>query len=656
MQNSEPASHPNGVCADVTEELNSLPPGGHVCLIYERDPAEQMPVLLPFIKAGLNANEKFVYIADDQTVEQLSSHLRGAGINVEGEVRLGRLALWTRKEWRQPGDLDSARKAEQVRTFVRDAREAGFSGIRFAVEMTWTLNPDIEPEKLEHWEATLNTLFDPSFPARIVCQYNRSRLDPRVLMAGLHTHPDIILGKEVCSNPFFEAPLILKSNGNGKPDPEHRNGAEAPARKHDAGEAARSERNRVNWMIRQLAVTRDVTVQRAVQDSWRFLAAVVENSDDAIITKDLNGFITSWNKGAERLFGYTAHEVVGKHISLLIPEGKEDEEPAILAQLRAGKRIDHYETARRRKDGALLDISITVSPVRNAEGKIIGASKIARDVTERKRMERELKDAHDKLARANEDLEQRVRERTASLHEALVQMEEFSYSVSHDLRAPVRAMRGYATALVEDYGSGIDARARDYLDRIIRSSGRMERLIHDILTYSRVARAEVRILPVSLKKLIPEIIQQYPEMQPPSAEILIREPLLPVLGHEPSLTQALSNLLGNAVKFVARGTTPKIHVWTELRGSCVRLWIEDNGIGIRPEYQSRLFGMFERVHQDQQYHGTGIGLAIVRKAIEKIGGRVGVESDGISGSSFWIELPQADPQEPHALPAAVRQN
>jgi PAS domain S-box-containing protein len=373
----------------------------------------------------------------------------------------------------------------------------------------------------------------------------------------------------------------------------------------------------------------------------RFLAAVVESSDDAIITKDLDGIITSWNKSAERLFGYTAAEAIGEPVVMLIPEGRQDEEPNILARLRRGERIDHYETVRRRKDGSLLDISLTVSPVMNESGRIIGASKVARDITGRKRMDAELKRAWKQLAAANADLETRVAERTASLQRVIAQMEEFSYSVSHDLRSPIRAMKGFAAALLEDYGEKLDETGRDLLERIVRSGARMERLINDVLTYSRLARSEVELQPVAIDRLLPEIVQQYSEMQPPNAEVFIRQPLQPVMGHEASLTQAISNLLANAVKFVASETRPKIHVWTENRNGNVRLWVEDNGIGIKPQYHNRLFGMFERAHQSKHYEGTGIGLAIVRKAVEKMGGQVGVKSDGISGSSFWIELPAA---------------
>lgn len=638
----------------LTDEISRLEPGGHLCLLYEKDPAEQMPALVPFIRDGLAGNEQFIYIADDQTVEELADHLSRGGVNVSEECQSGRLKLCTRNEWRQPGELDSARKAQQVRQLIAQAERDGFKGIRFAVEMTWTLGPNIDSQKLEHWEATINTLFEPSFPGRIVCQYNRNRLDPDTLLAALHTHPAAIIGQTVCPNPFFQAPLILNgslsANGNG------------PARHATNGQNgngnSKADHARIEWMIGQLQRAHQAEQQKIEaevlrrrneelkrsQAAARFLAAVVESSDDAIITKDLNGTITSWNRAAERIFGYTPQEAIGQPVTMLIPNDRHEEEPEILSRLRRGQRIDHYETIRCRKDGALLDISLTVSPVRGEDGNLIGASKIARDITDRKRAERELRETKEQLALTNDNLEQLVAARTSLLREAIAQMEEFSYSVSHDLRAPVRAMHGYAQVILEEYGDRLDARGRDYLDRILRGSARMQRLIHDVLTFSRLARCEISLQPVSLEKLIPDIIQQYPEMQPPLAEIILRRPLHAVQAHEPSLVQAISNLLSNAVKFVTRGTLPTVQVWTEMRNGTVRLWIEDNGIGIKPEYQRRLFGMFERIHTDKTYEGTGIGLAIVRKAVERMGGTAGVESDGMTGSNFWIELPSAAPQ------------
>ena len=253
------------------------------------------------------------------------------------------------------------------------------------------------------------------------------------------------------------------------------------------------------------------------RDAQRFLAAVVEFSDDAIITKDLNGIITSWNKGAERLFGYAASEIIGKPVVMLIPPDRENEEPNILARLRQGQRIDHYETIRRRKDGTLLDISLTVSPVKDADGKIIGASKIARDITERKLMDLELHRVKEELARAKQGLEERVEERTASLKGAIAQMEEFSYSVSHDLRAPVRAMKRIHTSrTLTIMVTRIDARGRDYLDRIVRGSSRMESAHTRRPDLPRLARSDIQLQPVCVAKLRTDIIQQDHNMQTPA--------------------------------------------------------------------------------------------------------------------------------------------
>lgn len=241
-----------------------------------------------------------------------------------------------------------------------------------------------------------------------------------------------------------------------------------------------------------------------------------------------------------------------------------------------------------------------------------------------------------------ENLEKRVAERTAKLEETVSELEAFSYSVSHDLRAPLRAMQGYSQYLMDDYGAQLDDTAREYLERIIRSGTRLDRLVQDILTYSRFARAELDIRPINLEHLVKEIVQHYPALQPPQAEIQIQTPLVNVMGHDGSMTQCVSNLLNNAVKFVPSGKTPEVKVWTTHIGPEVRVWFHDNGIGIEPVHQNRIFKMFERAPHEGKYDGTGIGLAIVHKAVERMGGKVGVESKLGQGSKFWIQLPKGE--------------
>lgn len=273
-------------------------------------------------------------------------------------------------------------------------------------------------------------------------------------------------------------------------------------------------------------------------------------------------------------------------------------------------------------------------PVIAAHGDVEAVAGTTRDITG-------MVHARETIAKHREELERLVNERTERLQQTVAQMEEFSYSVSHDLRSPVRAMCGYSETLLQDHSTRLNDEGRDLLARIQRSGQRMDRLIQDLLTYTRSTQREIRVEPVSLEKLVREVIQQYPELQPDRAQIDVGEGLPEVVAHEPSLTQVLSNLLNNAVKFVAAGVRPHVRISQERNGELVRLWIEDNGIGIPPENQHRLFGMFERLHADRRYEGTGIGLAIVRKAVERMNGKVGVRSDGIHGSRFWIELPVA---------------
>jgi signal transduction histidine kinase len=232
----------------------------------------------------------------------------------------------------------------------------------------------------------------------------------------------------------------------------------------------------------------------------------------------------------------------------------------------------------------------------------------------------------------------KIKSTRQDLETANQELEAFSYSVSHDLRAPLRAIRQLSQVLLEDYGDKLDPDARGILDRIMMSGSRLDLLIRDVLAYSRVIRSPVQFWPVKLDNLIFEVIQQQPALQAPQATISIQSPLLPVLGHDAFLTQCFSNLLENAVKFVSKGKAPEITVRTEPRGSMVRIWVEDNGIGIEPRHQQRLFNLFERVHSEQEYEGTGIGLSIVRKAVERMGGTVGVESEPGKGSRFWMEL------------------
>ena len=391
-----------------------------------------------------------------------------------------------------------------------------------------------------------------------------------------------------------------------------------------------------------IGVVHDITETKSSQEVFSRLAAVVESSDDAIISMSLDTTIITWNLGAERIFGYTAAEAIGQSVSMLIPPHSDDEEPVILRRLLEGERIDHYETIRMHKDGRLLNVSLTVSPIYDGAGTIVGVSKISRDFTERKRVEGELRYAQEELRRHAEKLEEEVAERTARLRETIQELEAFSYSVSHDLRSPLRAMQGYADALLDDFGPSLDPEAKDFLVRIHRAAARMDLLIQDVLAYSRVAKGDISLRTVNVETVVGDVMQNYPALQPDRARITVVSPIPPVLGHEAYLTQIFSNLLGNAVKFVESGQKPEITIrGTEEANHMVRISVQDKGIGIAPEHQNQIFQIFGRVYSEKKYEGTGIGLAIAKKAAERMGGSVGVHSQLGLGSEFFVLLKKA---------------
>ena len=222
-------------------------------------------------------------------------------------------------------------------------------------------------------------------------------------------------------------------------------------------------------------------------------------------------------------------------------------------------------------------------------------------------------------------------------------MESFCYSVSHDLRAPLRAMRAFTQVLLDDYAPNLDPAGQDFLNRVGNAAERMDRLINDLLDYSRLGRMELTLADVDLAKIMESVLLDLRlEIRAKKATIEVKKPLPNVVAHETVLEQILQNLVSNALKFGTPETTPAIQIWVDVQDSTVRLHVKDNGIGIPPEYHRRIFNVFERLHSANEYPGTGIGLAIVHKAVERMNGRVGVESSPGNGSCFWIDLRAAE--------------
>ncbi len=299
-----------------------------------------------------------------------------------------------------------------------------------------------------------------------------------------------------------------------------------------------------------------------------------------------------------------------------------------------------FEYAHNKLTGALW-LACVVACIGPAEGGRVRFSYVAQDITVRKQMELELVEAQAALRRHAARLEQVVSDRTAELREANEQLETFVYSVAHDLRGPLRAVTGFAELLVEDYRERLDETGRHMLERIQGASVFMDRLVLDLLAFGRAARAEIELAPVSVARAWESAwFQCAVDAERSGARVEVAESLPMVRGHEGTLGQMLANLLANALKFAKPGEPAVVRFWAEERGERVRLWVEDQGIGIEPEQHERVFRVFERLHGGR-YSGTGVGLAIVRKGAERMGGRAGVESAPGAGSRFWIELPRA---------------
>ena len=531
-----------------------------------------------------------------------------------------------------------------------------------------------------------------------------------------------------------------------------------------------------------VAIRADITERKRAEERNACLAAIVDSSDDAIISKTLQGTITAWNRGAQKLFGYSSSEAVGKSMAMLLPPERLDEEPDILARIRRGESVDHLETVRVRKDGKKIDISATISPIRDSGGAIVGASKIARDITGRKRAEEalagqaeELSRQSDELLRSqhaletqtlmlqsvldsmaeglvaadengkfiiwnpaaerilgrgatdlssqkwaehyelymadtvtpfpvdqlpmvrairgeastaemfvrnpaltqgvwieasggplknkegavcggvvafrditekkaaqheiqelNERLEQRVIERTAQLEAAKNELEAFTYSVSHDLRAPLRHIAGFVGILMEDCAPQLDAEAQRHFARIQEGTRRMGVLVDELLALARIGRQALTYQPTLLNSLVDDVITMLkPDTEGRQVEWKIAK--LPQIDCDPTLMrQVFQNLISNALKYSRNRTPPVIEIGHHEENGRLTIFVRDNGAGFSMKYADKLFGVFQRLHRAEEFEGTGVGLATVQRILQKHGGRAWADSEVDKGATFYF--------------------
>ncbi|CAM3059331.1 PAS domain S-box protein [Rariglobus hedericola] len=399
--------------------------------------------------------------------------------------------------------------------------------------------------------------------------------------------------------------------------------------------------------------TRDITERRVQEQSVielsRKLRAQTEhfettlsNLDDFVYSFDREGRVTYANRSLLALWQETPESVIGKSFKELgYPDDLANRHLSEIAQVIATRKPHVGETPYLTPEGEWVFFQYIFSPIFDEQGNVSAIAGTTRNTTERKKTELALSSAREELQRHAEILEATVAERTARLQETIGELEAFSYSVSHDMRAPLRAMQGYADALLDDYAPQLDEIANRHLTRIRKNAERLELLVRDILTYSRVAKENIELTPIPLQAFLDNLLPQLPNLQPPVAHVRFQRPLPTVIGHEAYLSQIFTNLLGNAVKFVAPGVIPVIDILTEDQGDSVKIIVKDNGLGIAPEHFTRIFNIFGRVHPDKQYEGTGIGLSIVKKAVQRMGGVIGLESKLGEGSLFWFTLAKA---------------
>jgi PAS domain S-box-containing protein len=288
-------------------------------------------------------------------------------------------------------------------------------------------------------------------------------------------------------------------------------------------------------------------------------------------------------------------------------------------------------------DGRTVWVSGRALPIHSGS-ELLGFVRTLEDITELKTVEENLRDANQRLQMHADQLENEVQERTVEVREALAELDKLSYSIVHDMRAPLRAMQGFSNMLLQEHAEGLNGQGKRFLQKIASAAQRQDKLIQDVLTYHGYVRSDFPLTPVDLDALVRDIVETYAHLRPPKVHIEVRKPLGWVLAHETLLTQCVSALLDNAAKFVAPGVKPEIVIFAENTPTRKKLWIQDNGIGISPESRPKLFDIFYKFHHAEEYPGTGIGLPLAKKALEKMHGEIEVESEVGKGSRFCISL------------------
>ena len=368
-------------------------------------------------------------------------------------------------------------------------------------------------------------------------------------------------------------------------------------------------------------IAQDITARREVEQLRNLLTTIIESSDIAITTETLDHVITAWNKGAERIFGYSPTEVIGRHSSLIVPAESLKEVHDILSQVRKGKKIEHFKTERIRKDGKHIDIDLTVSPILDSARRIIGFSSVAQDITARQEIE-------EKSLFYMQELEKYHRS-----------MSEYAGTMAHDLKAPLRHIMQYCELLKEEVATRLDTSGIKYVDKLIVSTQRLQQLVDDLMSYAQSVYTEEEKQELDFNKAVQNVLECLDFMVEES-HASIKVGNLPVMSVYPSgIRQLFRNLIINAIKYRSE-KDPLITIEGVDKGTHYQFSVRDNGIGIPKDHHESIFQPFKRLHRQEEIEGTGLGLSICTRIIEMHKGRIWVESTLGEGATFFFTIPK----------------
>lgn len=392
----------------------------------------------------------------------------------------------------------------------------------------------------------------------------------------------------------------------------------------------------VEWFGAARDITPRKIAESKLRESEERFRAMADNIAQFAWTADANGFIFWYNRRWFEYTGTTLEEMQGwGWTKVHHPDHVERVVRRIEQSWKTGQPWEDTFPLRR-KDGVYRWFLSRALPIHDEDGKVLQWFGTNTDITEQRETSMELLRTKNELERLNSDLEQEAERRALRLQETLGELESFSYSIVHDMRAPLRALQGFAQILLDDYSAALDEHGKDCLNNLGLSADRMDRMVRDVLNFSNTMRGRLPLENVDVRAVLKGILGTYPQLSKDHVDLILEGDLLSVHANSAALGQCFSNIITNAVKFVAPGKRPRVRIWSENRGDSVRINFEDNGIGIPAEQQERIFNLFYQL--DKSRGGTGVGLAVVRKSVQRMGGEVGVEAAPGGGSRFWIEL------------------